>query len=69
MSDMRGMVPNKLRARWDKTERDITVYYPNKWDGNLLLSHITQLRPELEKRGYDITTLKFEITRKKEGDQ
>jgi len=62
-----------LGASWSKREKDIMIRYPNKRDGNLLYGyfrrinypeHETSLLCELEKRGYDLTTIKFSIKRK-----
>ena len=63
------MDSNKLRAKWSKRESDVMIYYPDKRDGALLHHYLTQpdiytgntLLQELDSRGYDITTLKFEI--------
>ena len=70
---------NKLRVKWSKRENDHVIHYPRKCDGGLVQSalfgqhfhsplHIGETEPslaeELEKRGYDLTTLKFEIKRK-----
>lgn len=68
---------NKLLCRWDKTENDLKFWFPRKCDGSLLNHHLCGKRveplmmndykwihsftDELEKRGYDITTLRFEI--------
>lgn len=62
-----------LTARWSKRERDVLYHYPRSCDGHLL--HGAFGRPmadgdgmslieELEKRGYDLTTLRFSIKRK-----
>lgn len=66
---------NTLAAKWSKKENDIMIYYPNKCDGALLNNHLFHPRDsischpfikELERRGYDITTLKFSVKKKKE---
>ncbi len=67
---------NKLRIYWSKREKDIMYYHP-KWgvDGRLLhhyFDHIkyntgggeTTLTKELERRGFDIKTLRFSIAYK-----
>lgn len=66
------MNDRKLRAKWSKREGDVMIYYPDKRDGAMLsslLSAPTSIFPigflrGLEERGYDLTTLKFEITKK-----
>jgi len=80
-----------LLVRWDKSEGDFKVWYPNRCDGGFVIEHIcgehTQVGrqicdschhqnshagweetflKELEKRGYDLTTLRFTIKRKKQ---
>lgn len=61
------MKENKLRARWSKREKDILVTYPRGigtvCDCNYLFSDIftNEFVKEMEERGYDIKTLKFEI--------
>lgn len=61
------MKENKLRARWSKGEKDILVTYPlgiqTKCDCNYLLCNIfnDNFVKEMKSRGYDLTTLKFEI--------
>lgn len=72
------MNPNKLTAKWSKRERDIIFHYPSKPDGHLLYIVLCcerqtsgfdgavfspSLVEELKRRGYDITTLRFEVTR------
>jgi len=67
---------DKLYVRYSKREEDIEIHYPNKWDGGLAHSvfatprrHLSGFDPsfidELKKRGYDITTLKFQISKRK----
>ena len=62
------MKENKLRARYSKRERDIVVTYPKGrgtvCDCNYLFSDIftDDFVKDMESRGYDIKTLKFEIT-------
>ncbi|HZG67765.1 MAG TPA: hypothetical protein VEZ12_13540 [Herpetosiphonaceae bacterium] len=55
---------SKLTVRWSKRERDLMIDYPAKCDGALMASALDELRPELEARGYDITTLRFSVARK-----
>ena len=57
---------NKLTAYWSKKEEDIEVYKPlSRYNGiygylfNNVFNH--DFRKEMEERGYDITTMKFEI--------
>ena len=63
---------SKLRLRWGKLpgekKKRLVTDGPSKPDARLLLDIFTaaQLR-ELESRGYDLRTLKFEITRQAEG--
>ncbi len=67
-----------LRVRWSKRDKDVMYDYPRKCDGSLLhywfSSRIVSEKPfevskslfqELEARGYDITTFKMSIQRKK----
>lgn len=59
---------NKLKMRWSKREKDILIDYPlgilTKADANYLFSYVftDEFQKEFIKRGYDITTIKFEIT-------
>ena len=60
----------KLRATWCKKERSILYHYPlgsqTKCDASFLSGHVTDaFARELEKRGYDKTTLRFSIEPKK----
>ena len=75
------MTKTKLKARWSKKEKDILFSFPRSCDGHYL-HHIfskknerdtfsTKFPPlsfleDLEARGYDIKTLKFEIQLKNE---
>jgi hypothetical protein len=57
---------DKLRAYWDKKERDLAFHWPGgvstKCDAHYLCSIFTEeFWKELDARGYDVTTLKFEI--------
>ncbi|PRY38493.1 hypothetical protein CLV58_109220 [Spirosoma oryzae] len=62
------MTDNKLRVKWSKREKDFMGYYPlgisTKSDLHYLFWKVINddLRKELEERGYDLTTLKFEVT-------
>ena len=64
--------PRKLRARWDKRERDMKFFYPTCGADGILI-HVAlntrmesglTLTEELERRGFDLTTLRFEIALK-----
>jgi hypothetical protein len=69
---------NKLRAYWSKAEKDMMFYHPKKIANAKLLAHYfscikcnngdgeTTLIEELDKRGFDISTLKFSIAYKEE---
>lgn len=69
------MKENKLRARWGKRERDILVTYPRGiltvCDSNYLFSKVftDEFEKEMKDRGYDITTLKFEIKVDEKGER
>ena len=67
----------KLTLKWSRREKDLICHYPNPRDGAACFDAFTseRFRPiskvwsdsfvkELEKRGYDITTLKFSIKKK-----
>ena len=61
----------KLRCRWDKVERDLKCFWPagvsTHSDSAYVFYKIfpPEVTEELKKRGYDITTLKFEISPQK----
>lgn len=56
-----------LRVRWSKRERDLVFWHDrHKPDVHLLHVHLSPLAAELDKRGFDIRTLKFSIGRKAE---
>ena len=64
----------KLRAYWSKRERDTMDYHPTgrntRADGHVLNGIFTkEMRKELEERGYDWTTFKFEISPKLQNDK
>lgn len=57
---------DKLRATWSKRERDVMLHFPlgssTQSDGHWLSGILnTKFTDELERRGYDVTTLKFSI--------
>jgi hypothetical protein len=60
------MKQNKLKAYWNKKEKDIYFRYPlgigTKCDAHFLSGVFNEnFLNELRDRGYDISTLKFEI--------
>lgn len=64
----------KLRVSWDKRERTLMFHYPagsqTKCDGGYLSGIITEeVAKELNRRGYDKTTIKFSIEPKKDSDR
>jgi len=75
---MRRAKPGELKAGWSLKERDIQFSWGQgveRSDGRILFDAFcfskgtlgTTLVNELEKRGYDITTLKFSIMKKVTG--
>jgi hypothetical protein len=62
------MKENKLRARWSKSEKDVLLTYPlgrmTRCDSAYLAFKVfnNEFVKEMKDRGYDIKTLKFEIT-------
>lgn len=68
-----------LYIKWSKRENDLVYEYPNKTDARLLHRYMAlpilnsdntygpSLFDELDRRGFDLTTLKFSIARKAEG--
>lgn len=67
---------DKLTMKWSKRERDMMINFPTKPDGHLLHTVLNGQRfdaegrpepslvDELAERGYDLTTLRFTVTRK-----
>lgn len=56
------MKRDKLVTFWSKRERDFMTRWPRyKADAFLMHGIIRDLVPELEKRGYDTTTLRFSV--------
>lgn len=53
-----------LTVQWSKRERDLMIGFPAECDGWLMHNALETLRPELEARGYDITTFRFSVKRK-----
>lgn len=66
---------NKLRVKYSKRERDIVCEYPKgiltKCDSNYIFSEVfnDEFIEEIKRRGYDITTLKFEIKVDEKGER
>lgn len=62
----------KLTYKWSKRENDYLINYPRKCDGHLVHGFFAgytngkEFMEELEKRGYDLKTLKFEVKLKEE---
>lgn len=56
---------DKLRVRWCRRERDMLALYPlgsqTSSDGGWLLHALGPILEELERRGYDKTTLRVSI--------
>lgn len=60
------MKENKLKVNYSKRERDLMIHHPlgigTKADAHFLSGFFNQeFSDELTRRGYDITTLKFEV--------
>jgi len=60
------MIKDRLKAVWNKREKDVMFHFPlgvlTKSDAHWLSGIFNkQFTQELESRGYDITTLRFEI--------
>lgn len=58
---------NKLKAFWSKKESDVMIEFPlgvgTRSDGHWLSGIFNeQLTNELKQRGYDVESMKFEIT-------
>lgn len=58
---------HKLKASWSKKESDVMIDFPlgvmTKSDGHFLAGIFTdKLLQEFKERGYDIETMKFEIS-------
>lgn len=60
-------LPNRIAIKWAKTREERQDLYVSwgdgafKADARYALDSISVMAEELKKRGYDITTLKFEI--------
>ena len=69
----------RIRLRWSKKEQDVEVAWDAQANGKpnagMVLTHFTwtptlhelTFVKELERRGYDLTTLRFSIERKPPG--
>ena len=62
-----------LHAYWSKRENDLMLYHPlgvqTTSDARVLAEHLNKtLTDELDRRGYDLTTLRFSIA-PKSGDE
>ncbi|MNQ62479.1 hypothetical protein D3C85_768240 [compost metagenome] len=63
---------SKLTVRWGKREKDWVIDYPSSPDG--WLAHglirgddtLPEFIQELKERGYDLTTLRISVERKKQ---
>lgn len=56
-----------LRAWWSKREGDVMYQWDRRpVDGRLMHSHLSPLLEELDRRGFDLTTVRFSIRRKPE---
>jgi hypothetical protein len=56
----------KLAYKWSKRHKDYLIHFPTRPDGRLLYGFFEsdsakEFLKELEARGYDLTTLKFEV--------
>jgi len=68
---------NKLRVYWSEKEKDVMFYHPKqRVDGHLLNHYFSYVKydtgggettfvEELERRGFDISTIRFSIAYKK----
>lgn len=61
---------DRLRATWSKRERDVMIHFPlgenTSADCNWLSMVLNRdFAKELERRGYDVTTLRFSIAPRK----
>jgi hypothetical protein len=60
-----GWRPLPLRATWCKRERDVRLHYPRLCDGHWLSGIFNdEFIAELERRGYDPTTIRFQVKSK-----
>ena len=59
-----------LRVWWSKRERDVMYDYDRSVaDGHLMHNHMGPLLTELDRRGFDLATVRFTIRRKPEPDR
>ena len=54
-----------LRVYWSKREHDFMIDSPTGTSGHLMADVLHSLGPDLDARGYDITTLRFSVKQKK----
>jgi hypothetical protein len=56
---------DKLHAKWSRAEDDLILHWPGgsqtKCDGGYLAYTLEPILEELERRGYDKTTIRFSI--------
>lgn len=57
---------DKLHAYWSKRENDLVLYHPlgvqTTSDARILANHLSkELTDKLDRRGYDIRTIRFSI--------
>lgn len=57
---------DKLRATWGKRQRDVMLHFPlgmqTRCDGHWLSGIFNkEFTEELERRGYDVSTMKFSV--------
>lgn len=68
MSDRERGLPPRIRVYWSKVEHDIMVNWDagcSRSSANYVLCHFMEpFTKELEKRGYDLSTLRFQIRKK-----
>lgn len=51
-----------LAADWSKREKDVRFWFSNRPDGHYLYGILNaEVTKELQRRGYDLTTLRFSI--------
>lgn len=77
---MSNVKEGRLLLNFNKSDGDFVVHYPNKRDGRFVMGHLCQRQIEwdtmsqeyietnfiedLERRGYDPTTIRFQIDKK-----
>lgn len=55
----------ELRVRWSQAERDVMYYWEagSKRDSHVVVDAMDRMLKELEKRGYDLRSVRFQIRR------